>query len=229
MPAWIVPEAQREPSPSRSHFREPVRLAVVHGTVSPAKDYAVRGGADERRIRAWLKRGGSVAPKKPGGVARASTHLVILRDGMVIQGVPLNRAAWHAGESIWRGAEGVNGFSVGIDLENVGPLKMGRDGPVDAYGAPFSGPVFSLPTGQIYEQYTDAQVDAVCSLAIDLVAVFPILGDAARWVGHSDVSPGRKWDPWRPFPWRRLRRAVSAAAGGECLDVDDDDDGEGLA
>jgi AmpD protein len=42
---------------------------------------------------------------------------LIRRDGELIQFVPCERRAWHAGVSRWRGRERCNDFSIGIELE----------------------------------------------------------------------------------------------------------------
>jgi AmpD protein len=46
-----------------------------------------------------------------------SSHFFIRRDGELIQFVPCERRAWHAGVSRWRGRERCNDFSIGIELE----------------------------------------------------------------------------------------------------------------
>lgn len=51
-------------------------------------------------------------------VSGVSAHLVIAKNGEVVQLVPFNVAAWHAGASEYNGEQGVNSFSIGI--ENVG-------------------------------------------------------------------------------------------------------------
>lgn len=48
-----------------------------------------------------------------------SAHLLIRRDGELVQYVPLNRRAWHAGQSCWQGRDNCNDFSVGIELEGT--------------------------------------------------------------------------------------------------------------
>jgi AmpD protein len=48
---------------------------------------------------------------------KVSAHFVVRRDGELLQFVPLQRRAWHAGVSSWRGRERCNDFSVGIELE----------------------------------------------------------------------------------------------------------------
>ncbi len=50
---------------------------------------------------------------------RVSSHLLVRRDGEVVQYVPLHKRAWHAGVSCYRGREGCNDFSIGIELEGT--------------------------------------------------------------------------------------------------------------
>lgn len=48
---------------------------------------------------------------------RVSSHFLIRRDGSLIQFVPCQKRAWHAGASVWQNRERCNDFSVGIELE----------------------------------------------------------------------------------------------------------------
>ncbi len=50
---------------------------------------------------------------------RVSAHFLVRRDGALLQFVPLQRRAWHAGASSWRGRERCNDFSVGVELEGT--------------------------------------------------------------------------------------------------------------
>jgi len=50
---------------------------------------------------------------------KVSSHFLIRRDGEVIQFVPCEKRAWHAGESSWRGRSRCNDFSLGIELEGA--------------------------------------------------------------------------------------------------------------
>ena len=54
---------------------------------------------------------------------KVSSHLLIRRDGSILQFVPFNQGAWHAGESAYRGATACNDFSVGIELEGTDNTK----------------------------------------------------------------------------------------------------------
>jgi N-acetylmuramoyl-L-alanine amidase len=52
------------------------------------------------------------------------------------------------------------------------------------------------------ESFPDAQIESLLALAADLKARYAI--PAANFLGHVDVAPGRKVDPSREFPWKRL-------------------------
>ncbi len=50
---------------------------------------------------------------------RLSSHFLVRRDGALVQLVPVQRRAWHAGASSWRARSRCNDFSVGIELEGT--------------------------------------------------------------------------------------------------------------
>lgn len=51
---------------------------------------------------------------------RVSSHFLVRRRGELVQFVPIERRAWHAGASIFQGRERCNDFSVGVELEGTG-------------------------------------------------------------------------------------------------------------
>lgn len=106
-----------------------------------------------------------------------SCHYVVLEDGKVLQFVPEERRAWHAGVSTWEGETDLNSRSIGVEIAN-----RGHD--------------FDYP------DFPEAQVDAVISLARDICARRGV--QAERVLAHSDVAPQRKADPGEKFPWARL-------------------------
>ena len=53
----------------------------------------------------------------------ASAHLVIDRNGDIIQLVPFNVESWHAGKSFHLGRVNLNHYSIGIELDNLGKLR----------------------------------------------------------------------------------------------------------
>ncbi|MEX0730411.1 MAG: 1,6-anhydro-N-acetylmuramyl-L-alanine amidase AmpD [Aquisalimonadaceae bacterium] len=110
---------------------------------------------------------------------RVSSHLLLRRDGTLVQYVPLYRRAWHAGESCWEGLGRCNDYSIGVELE-------GED---------------TVP-------YDERQYAALTRLVPALLAVYPAILPS-RIVGHSDIAPGRKTDPGPAFDWQRLRSCVA--------------------
>lgn len=50
---------------------------------------------------------------------RVSSHLLVRRTGELVQFVPFDRRAWHAGESSFHGRECCNDFAIGIELEGA--------------------------------------------------------------------------------------------------------------
>jgi AmpD protein len=104
-----------------------------------------------------------------------SSHALIRRDGELVQYVPFQHRAWHAGASTYCGRERCNDFSIGIELE-----------------------------GSDEEAYEPIQYRILMELIAALCKAYPTLS-SSRVVGHSDVAPGRKTDPGPAFDWVRLR------------------------
>ena len=50
---------------------------------------------------------------------KVSAHVLIRRDGELIQFVPFLQRAWHAGQSNYCGRDACNDFSIGIELEGT--------------------------------------------------------------------------------------------------------------
>lgn len=110
---------------------------------------------------------------------KVSAHLLIRRDGGLVQYVPFHRRAWHAGRSRWQGREACNDFSVGIELE-----------------------------GTDRDAFTWPQYRRLAASVRSLCRAYPTLSPA-RLAGHSDIAPGRKTDPGPGFDWDKLRRLLT--------------------
>jgi AmpD protein len=114
---------------------------------------------------------------------KVSAHVLIRRDGRIVQFVPFDRRAWHAGESSWCGRERCNDYSIGIELE-------GTD-----------------DTG-----YEDAQYSSLATTLRALIEAYPGL-TTETLAGHADVAPGRKTDPGMAFDWPRLHTLLRVGPG----------------
>jgi N-acetyl-anhydromuramoyl-L-alanine amidase len=108
-----------------------------------------------------------------------SAHLLIRRDGEVIQFVPFHARAWHAGVSQFAGRTRVNDFSIGIELE-----------------------------GSDYAPFEEAQYRALAAVTRALQATYPDI-TAERIVGHSDIAPDRKTDPGPYFNWAHYQQLLA--------------------
>ena len=150
-------------------------LIVVHGISLPPGEFG--GGHVEALFTNRLDTAIHPSLADLEGV-HVSSHLLIRRAGEMVQFVPFDRRAWHAGVSCWGERQGCNDFSIGIELEGT------DDTP-----------------------YTDAQYTVLASVIAALRRAYPTLGVEAL-VGHCDVAPGRKTDPGPSFDWDRLRRTL---------------------
>ncbi|MFZ4410124.1 MAG: N-acetylmuramoyl-L-alanine amidase, partial [Paracraurococcus sp.] len=127
--------------------------------------------------------------------AKVSAHYVVEEDGTVFRLVPEERRAWHAGVSHWRGASGLNGRSIGIEIVNPG----------HDWG---------------YRAFPALQMAAVCDLCLGILARHPV--PPINVVAHSDIAPDRKQDPGELFDWEGLAAngvglwpAAAAAPAGD--------------
>ena len=146
--------------------------------------------------------------------ARASAHLTVERDGSVTQQVALDRRAWHAGKSHYRGEGNVNAFAFGIEMVNLGKCAKLRDGRMQAwfkasYRDGVDGLKFAFASSKAHGKgwwldYTQAQIRAVTALCLMLVDKY----DLSFIAGHWEISPGRKIDPNPLFPLEKLRSTL---------------------
>ncbi len=111
---------------------------------------------------------------------KVSTHLLIRRDGELLQYVPLHLRAWHAGVSCHEGRERCNDFSIGIELE-----------------------------GDDHTPYTEEQYAALATVTKEIIAMYPDI-NPERITGHSNIAPGRKTDPGPAFDWELFQQLLAA-------------------
>jgi len=186
-PGGWLSGARRVPSPN-CDARPPgtaVDLLVVHGISLPPGEFG--GPWIDRLFTNTLDPDAHPYFATVAGL-RVSAHLLVRRDGALVQYVPIEARAWHAGASCFEERPGCNDYSVGIELE-------GSD---------------DVP-------YEPAQYARLARTARVLMHHYPGIR-AERVVGHCDVAPGRKTDPGPAFDWPRLRRMLSeddSSAGDE--------------
>ncbi len=176
----MVRDARQVESPN--HDARPLgsdpELIVIHGISLPPGEF---GGP-------WIEQlfTNSLDPAIHPSFAeiaelRVSSHLLIRRDGELVQFVPLKRRAWHAGRSAFRGRTDCNDFSIGIEVEGADNVA-----------------------------YTSPQYGMLSELVAALWRSLPTLMGGPI-VGHSDIAPDRKTDPGAAFDWQRFRDLLARA------------------
>lgn len=142
--------------------------------------------------------------------ARASAHVVIDRDGSIVQLVPFDTIAWHAGKSSYGGREGFNKYSIGIEIVNSGPLTKSGNVFRSWFGSAYnpSDVIEAVHRNErnsrYWHIYTEEQIQAVTDLCSLLVQEYGI----KHILGHEEIAPLRKTDPGPAFPLDRLRNKL---------------------
>ena len=102
---------------------------------------------------------------------KVSAHVFINRLGQLVQFVPFNKRAWHAGVSSFNGVGNCNDYSIGIELEGTDDIA-----------------------------YTEAQYQRLADITRQVMGRYPAI-TTDRIVGHCDIAPERKTDPGSAFDW----------------------------
>ena len=174
----LIHPARRIESPNRDQRPEGVEidLLVIHGISLPPGEFG--GGWIDALFTNRLDPEDHPYFREIQGLT-VSSHLLIRRDGELVQFVPFHLRAWHAGVSSWQGRERCNDFAIGVELEGTDEVP-----------------------------YTTPQYRRLAAVTLALRAAYPAISDE-RIVGHCDIAPGRKTDPGASFDWDRFRAAVA--------------------
>jgi len=117
-PDGLLPQARYLASPNCDE-RPPgaaITLLVLHSISLPPGQYG--GDAIERLFTNRLDPAAHPYFRDIAAL-KLSSHFLVRRDGELLQFVPVQRRAWHAGASCWRGRRRCNDFSIGVELEGV--------------------------------------------------------------------------------------------------------------
>lgn len=174
----LLKEARQQQSPNcdlRPNESD-IKLIVIHGISLPPGNFA--GNYIDQFFCNQLDPDEHSYFKEIAGL-KVSSHLFVRRDGEVVQYVPLQKRAWHAGVSNYKKRENCNDFSIGIEME-----------------------------GEDETPYTDIQYQVLSTLIKSLIKAYPGLNEKTI-VGHSDIAPERKTDPGVAFDWELLNKLIS--------------------
>lgn len=152
-----------------------------------------------------------------------AAHLVVDPNGSVVQMVPFNRRANHAGPSKWMGVSMLNNHSIGIEFVNIGWAKMRADGRlVDSYGnvipEDYAKTFIEAPNARVgsgrlfWAPYTPAQVDVGLAITAAILGTYNI----RDIVSHEEIDTrGWKTDPGPAFPMNRFTALMRGSEIGE--------------
>ncbi len=152
-------------------LNEQPSLIVIHGISLPPKQFGGKGV--EQFFTNQLDPSEHSYYQKIKDL-KVSAHLFIRRDGDVIQFVPFNKRAWHAGISNFKGRKSCNDFSIGIELEGTDNIA-----------------------------YTEKQYIQLAKIVKVLRSTYLTI-KPENIVGHCDIAPERKTDPGKSFSWKKL-------------------------
>lgn len=201
---WVK-GAERQPA---QHIGSKIRptIVVLHDTASRLKH-------------------GAAASYLAANNAKVSVQFVIERNGALVQQVPVDRRANHAGQSKYHGREGCNAFSIGIEIVNPGKMTrvsrqvaeawMGARYSIAAEHKPEDLPrhdVFDIQEvttpehgAGLWMSYSQPQLETLISL---LTVLFRDVSSLKDIVTHWYISPGRKIDTNPLFPLEQIRARI---------------------
>lgn len=173
---WLDPiKSVLSPNCDARPANAPIDLLVIHGISLPPNEF---GGPWIDALFTCTLDPAAHPYFQEIMMLKVSAHVLIRRDGEVIQYVPFHLRAWHAGQSAFEGRARCNDFSIGIELEGCDNVP-----------------------------YEDTQYTSLASVTRCIMTAYPEI-TSSRIVGHSDIAPGRKTDPGPSFDWQRYRAAL---------------------
>lgn len=183
------------------HWIEGVkRQPITGGTIYAPKALVLHftaGASGQSSIDYWKAKNNGVC-----------AHLVVERDGSVIQCRPFKLTCGHAGISRWKSPKtgqlyvGMNQHSIGIEIANAGDSDVTWATRQPGYKA-VKARHRNGGSERTWEAYPPAQIAAVTALCRALVATY----DLHDVTGHDCIAPERKSDPGPAFPMQQAREA----------------------
>ncbi|CAA6812890.1 MAG: N-acetylmuramoyl-L-alanine amidase (EC AmpD [uncultured Thiotrichaceae bacterium] len=175
----LIEPARQNPSPNHDNRPESVlpSLIVIHNISLPPDEFG-GSGIDELFTN-------NLNPDDHAFYAeichlKVASHLLIRRDGEVVQYVPFHKRAFHAGISCYQEKDNCNDFSIGIELE-----------------------------GSDFVRFTAVQYRQLIAVITSLCETYPTL-KRENITGHQHIAPGRKTDPGPFFDWKILSDSLCA-------------------
>ena len=145
-----------------------------------------------------------------------STHLLIGRDGRVVQFLPFDRIAFHSGFSWWEQQSNLNQCSIGIELDNAGLLIRKNN--------KWQRHKMIIPDKEVkqtihwkqykpndprkfpgWQKFKKVQLAVALNIIRALIQRYPSIEEI---LGHDDVNLRNRYDPGPLFPMERFRKRL---------------------
>lgn len=139
-----------------------------------------------------------------------SAHLLVGRNGRVVQFVPFNKLAFHSGTSTWEGATNLNRYAIGIEVDNAGYLRTTAKG--------FKRKDKVIPEEQVrkrkhwkepferpWQTFPEDQLLVVQKIVQALKEKYPGIQEI---LGHDMVNLRNRLDPGPYYPLGELREVI---------------------
>ena len=160
----------KSPNFNNRPFEEEIKLIIIHSISLPPKIYGNSYVEDFFMNKLNISDHDYFNEIKD---LKVSSHIYIKRDGEIIQFVPFNKRAWHAGESSYMDEPDCNNYSIGIELE-----------------------------GSHEDIFSEEQYNSLIFATQKILKEYPMI-KKDNITGHSNVAPKRKTDPGKNFEWDR--------------------------
>jgi N-acetylmuramoyl-L-alanine amidase len=148
--------------------------------------------------------------------AKASAHLLLTREGEFYQFVPFDTVGWHAGFSQWANRKSLNGYSIGIEVDNAGAMTK-QNGVYKRQNRVFKPDEVIETNHKLeysvrgWEKYAPVQMVALVEVGKLLKATYNLVDV----VGHDDISLSGKTDPGPAFDMTAFRNEVMGLVPGQ--------------
>jgi len=133
--------------------------------------------------------------------SQVSYHILVGRKAELVQFMPFNNLAWHAGVSEWKKRKFANGWSIGLAFSNFGLLTIKNKEYYSSLNVKVPENEVVLIDGKYWHTFTPNQLSIGLQIAQAIKATYPI----KEVVTHAEISPGRKIDPGPAFPINDFR------------------------
>ena len=188
----FIPAYEKNFESGRTRTKEEVNIVMMHITTGT-------------RIQSSINHFQSLT-------AGVSAHLVIGRDGRVVQMVPFDHAAFHAGGGSWEGRGEINRRSIGIEVDNAGQVTQKLDGT-------FARRTTIIPKDEVkfiqhwkarsekpWQDFTPIQLRVTEAIVVALKEHYK--DSFQELLEHERVSLRNRSDPGPLFPMEKIRKRV---------------------